>query len=127
MVVMEYIRPSGVPHDSKKQVSDVVKQLHDSGFVFGDLRTPNVLFDDDKNVKFIDFDWAGRYDQNVADEELSGRELSSQEGPYPVARYPLALSKSVDWALPAEKLELRFIRPSHDLEMIQKHFGYMSA
>jgi tRNA A-37 threonylcarbamoyl transferase component Bud32 len=85
MVVMEYIHPSETPHDSKNQVSDVVKQLHGSGFVFGDLCVANILFDDDKNVKFIDFDWAGRYDQNVTDEALSGCELSSQEGPYPVA------------------------------------------
>lgn len=127
MVVMEYIRPSKAPHDSKKQVLDVVKKLHHNGFVFGDLRMPNVLFDDDKNVKFIDFDWAGRYDKNVTDEELSSRELSSQEGACPFARYPLALSRSVDWVLPVEKLELSFIRPSHDLEMIQKHFGSMSA
>ena len=33
MVVMEYVRPSGTPRNSKKQVWDVVKQLHDNGFV----------------------------------------------------------------------------------------------
>jgi hypothetical protein len=122
MAVMEYIHPSEAPHDSQKQVSHVVKQLHDNGFVYGDLRTPNVLFDDDKKVKFIDFDWAGRYDRTVTDEDLSRHEIPTQENTYPFARYPLAMSRSIDWALPVEKLELNFIRPSHDLEMLRKQF-----
>lgn len=51
--------------------------------VYGDLRTPNVLFDDDKKVKFIDFDWARRYDRTATDEELSRHEIPTQENIHP--------------------------------------------
>ena len=56
--------------------------------------------------RFIDFDWAGRYDRTVTDEEHSRHEIPTQEGTYPFARHPWALSRSIDWALPVEKLKL---------------------
>ena len=124
MVVMEYIDASDAPQDSGKQLSDVVQLLHNNGFVFGDLRGPNVLFDANNKVKFIDFDWAGRYDRSVSDEDLSdGRHSAQENGIYPFARYPLGLSRSDNqWARPVKELELSFIRPSHDVAMIKKHF-----
>lgn len=40
-------------------------------YVFnGNLREPNVLYDPYGGVKFIDFDWFGRYDTNVRDKQL---------------------------------------------------------
>lgn len=48
MVVMEYIdahRAHPPPEDAFKQIKKVLTLLHTNGFVVGDLRPPNVLFD----------------------------------------------------------------------------------
>ncbi|KAI6098759.1 hypothetical protein F5141DRAFT_1032487 [Pisolithus sp. B1] len=40
-----------------------LKSFHDKGFVHGDIRDTNIMISHDrKNVKFIDFDWAGKAD-----------------------------------------------------------------
>jgi hypothetical protein len=66
MIVMDHVdiqlKP---PHDARSQVENVLTRLHAQGYVVGDLREPNILFDADGKVKFIDFDWCGRYDRTV--------------------------------------------------------------
>ena len=47
--------------DAKKQFKDVLGHLHGNGYVFDDLRKPNVLFTEDERLSLIDFDWAGVY------------------------------------------------------------------
>ncbi|KAF7771664.1 hypothetical protein Agabi119p4_5975 [Agaricus bisporus var. burnettii] len=66
MVVMEYITWSK-PHlgdlvQIREKIATVLEKLRSNGYVFGDLREPNVMFDANEEVKLIDFDWAGRYD-----------------------------------------------------------------
>jgi serine/threonine protein kinase len=64
MVVME--RLDGAAYKPKQetdivqaQLSQVVKNLHDAGFVHGDLRANNICVVGDR-VCLIDFDWTGR-------------------------------------------------------------------
>ena len=45
--------------NASEQTKEAIKKLHDGGFVFGDLRPPNVLFSGGR-VLLIDFDWAGK-------------------------------------------------------------------
>lgn len=123
MVVMEYVEASGsTPANARTQLEAVLTALHARGYVLGDLRRPNVLFNKNDDVKLIDFDWAGRYDTSVVDdlsEELrneiviSENERSSGKFAY----YPLNLSRRVEWAKGVE--ELRPIRPVHDLYMLE--------
>jgi hypothetical protein len=103
MVVMDYIHPlSEPPPDAHDQVREVLKLLHENGYVFGDLRAPNVLFDANDKVKFIDFNWCGRY---------------TGDGPF--VYYPLAMSTIEDMWAPGMK-PLTQIRPEHDLLMVDK-------
>ena len=97
MVIMEYIESEKWPEDAREQVKKAIDLLHGKGFVFGDLRQPNILFSGGK-VFLIDFDWAGK-----------NRE----------ARYPRGLSTGVQWAEDElEKLERQLIKPEHDVKML---------
>ena len=65
VVVMDYVE-GGELWDRRKasparvdSLRSAVKMLHDQGFVFGDLRSPNVLVEGDRAV-LIDFDWCGK-------------------------------------------------------------------
>lgn len=72
--------------------------LHGEGFVFGDLRRPNIMImPEDNTVRLIDFDWAGRENE---------------------ARYPIHLnqSKEVKWADGVGSY--RKIHKKHDLDML---------
>jgi hypothetical protein len=106
MVVMDYVEARHKPpYDAHLQVKKVLTRLHNEGYVYGDLRGPNILFDANDQVKFVDFDWCGRYDRGQTD------------GTY--ARYPLRISNVPDmW--PADAKPLTQIRPAHDLEMLKK-------
>jgi len=56
MVVMDYASHRAVtPPDAIQQIETVLYKLHCKGYVFGDLRPQNILFDEDGKVKFIDF------------------------------------------------------------------------
>ena len=44
---------------------NAVKTLHDKGFVFGDLREPNILVVKEGKVLLIDFDWCRRVGEAV--------------------------------------------------------------
>ena len=104
MVVMDRVeadKQDAWPENAREQTEEAVEKLHSAGFVFGDLRLPNVLFSKGK-VFLIDFDWAGK----------SGE-----------ARYPHSLSRSVDWPADPESLELKIIEPDHDLFMLRQCFS----
>uniref|UniRef100_A0A7S0QQD5 Protein kinase domain-containing protein n=1 Tax=Cryptomonas curvata TaxID=233186 RepID=A0A7S0QQD5_9CRYP len=40
-------------------LTNIVDQLHSNGFVHGDLRPQNIVFEDADTVTLIDFEWAG--------------------------------------------------------------------
>ncbi|KAF7336569.1 hypothetical protein MSAN_02289100 [Mycena sanguinolenta] len=103
MIVMEYLEGKTVaqveqhnlPGDFAVQLKKIIGVLHAGGFVFGDLRPPNIMVSKDK-VKLIDFDWAG------------------QMG---IAQYPLHLSSRIVW--PEGVGPLGKIEKAHDLAMLQ--------
>uniref|UniRef100_T1IM59 Protein kinase domain-containing protein n=1 Tax=Strigamia maritima TaxID=126957 RepID=T1IM59_STRMM len=68
-----------------------LKVLHDGGFVFGDLRPPNILVNDESEVNLIDFDWSGE----------------NGEG-----RYPEVVNSSIVW--PEGVNYGRLLRKEHD-------------
>jgi serine/threonine protein kinase len=95
------------PQDARPQIRMVLTRLHAQGYVFGDLREPNILFDSDGQVKFVDFDWCGRYDRD-----------SAEVGNGTYAYYPLAMSRTPGmWAADSMK-PLTQIRPEHDYGML---------
>ncbi|RDX42863.1 hypothetical protein OH76DRAFT_1259350 [Lentinus brumalis] len=64
VVVMDYVEGKEVTNVLQdpvhiKSLEGAITALHADGFVFGDLREPNVLRVDDK-VVLIDFDWCGK-------------------------------------------------------------------
>ena len=77
MIIMEYLAPDSFENlytylqihklsDTDKQLlkgkaMDIVKLLHDVGFVHGDLRPSNFMISlKDRSLKLIDYDWAGK-------------------------------------------------------------------
>ena len=108
MVVMEYIDgetmvdpSSALPKDAREQIKNAIQKLHDAKFVFGDLRSPNVMFSKDKAF-LIDFDWAGEENET---------------------RYPRHLSRRVKWPKMAEELEMKPIESDHDITMLNQLFS----
>ncbi|KAF9231060.1 hypothetical protein BU15DRAFT_56606, partial [Melanogaster broomeanus] len=105
MVVMEYVdglmlhsakKLKQIPAGFQSTLGQMIECLHHKGFVFGDLRDPNVMITQEGNkVQLIDFDWAGK------------------EGE---VRYPVSISNSVTWAKGVGALEL--IRKEHDIAML---------
>jgi RIO-like serine/threonine protein kinase len=101
MIVMEYIDgktaaqlQNNLPKDFAARLSEIVSVLHTGGYVFGDLRLPNIMVAK-KQVKLIDFDWAGK------------------EG---LAKYPIHLARSIIW--PTGVMALGQIKKAHDLDML---------
>lgn len=80
--------------------------LHERGYVYGDLRTPNILIDRRNNLKLIDFNWCGRH-------KIDGE---SQSGEF--TRYPLSISNVIKW--PEGVGSLTAILPQHDLTMLER-------
>ena len=124
MAVMEYIpHHPKPPQDIREQVRDILALLHSNGYVFGDLRKQNILVDARGNVKFIDFDWCGRYDTNIDDANLPQNVQNEiRDGPY--ACYPWAMSR-IDgmWVSEIGMHPLAQIRPKHDWAMFDKLFS----
>ena len=115
MVVMEYKKPGAWPasrEDAKRQLRDALGYLHGNGYVFGDLRKPNVLFTEDGRLSLIDFDWAGAYKRGRP--EVLGEPLVDQD----YAHYPAGLSCNVNWASGVD--DFAAIRPEHDIDMMIK-------
>ncbi|KAJ2932632.1 hypothetical protein H1R20_g4445, partial [Candolleomyces eurysporus] len=141
MVVMDFIttppktfQPSG-PH--RRQVEDVLCLLHRAGYVFGDLRSQNVLIDIQGKVKFIDFNWTGRYNVGVQDDgDLVPEDLQRQINEFAAkangggdgemapaieeryAHYPYNINKAIKWH--ADVGPMKPIRPAHDWFMVEK-------
>ena len=67
MVVMEYVQARPNKPQDRHQIGKALWLLHTHGYVFGDLREPNVLYDLNGHIKLI-CQWCGRYDTNVRDE-----------------------------------------------------------
>ncbi|KAF5329833.1 hypothetical protein D9758_018346 [Tetrapyrgos nigripes] len=106
MIVMEYLEGKNAlqtpreewPRAAHSDIKAAINQLHEAGFVFGDLRLPNVIFVGD-GTKLIDFDWSGK------------------EGD---VCYPHGLSENAGWVEGVKSF--RKIEKEHDLEMLEKHF-----
>ncbi|KIK15018.1 hypothetical protein PISMIDRAFT_115941 [Pisolithus microcarpus 441] len=102
MVVMDYVEGltlsdalerGEVPADFPTRLREAIAFLHGAGFVFGDLREPNIMLTPgDKVVQLIDFDWAGKDGEAV---------------------YPLSLSSHIQW--PIGVAGLKRIKKEHDL------------
>lgn len=67
VVVMDYVDGEAVEGtltgDATLQLRTAMQTLHQGGYVWGNLREPNVLVvkgDDSDRVKLIDFDWCGK-------------------------------------------------------------------
>ncbi|KAH9011178.1 hypothetical protein EDB83DRAFT_372957 [Lactarius deliciosus] len=128
MVVMDYIDARlDAPHDVLTQIRAILTRLHSEGYVFGDLRQQNILFDADGTVKLIDFNWCGRYDMNTADENLpdevqkhieqNKKHVQGGDGSY--AHYPLSMSTLEGMWAPG-MLYPAPIRPIHDWMMFER-------
>ncbi|KAJ3511266.1 hypothetical protein NLJ89_g4197 [Agrocybe chaxingu] len=130
MVVMDYVNSAtNPPPDARKQVEDVLELLHPAGYVFGDLRSQNILFDSEGKVKFIDFNWTGRYDATIKDasgvpariqrliDEKSVGWVKPKEG-YSHYPYNINLDPTIGW--PKDLGPLQSIRPAHDWYMLEK-------
>jgi RIO-like serine/threonine protein kinase len=106
MVVMEYLdgmtaeqaqRSRQLPSTLFYDIQDILNHLHENDFVFGDLRSTNIMITKNNKVKFIDFDWAGK----------AG-----------VSRYPLLLSQQISWAGGVKGLAV--MEKQHDLDMLER-------
>ncbi|RXW24486.1 hypothetical protein EST38_g1381 [Candolleomyces aberdarensis] len=143
MVVMDFIttppspktvQPSD-PH--RRQVEEVLCILHRAGYVFGDLRSSNVLIDIQGKVKFIDFNWTGRYNVRVQDDgDLVPEDVQRQINEFAAkangggdggvapaseeryAHYPYNINKAIKWH--ADVGPMKPIRPAHDWFMVEK-------
>ncbi|THV02621.1 hypothetical protein K435DRAFT_652988 [Dendrothele bispora CBS 962.96] len=105
MVVMDFLDgrsaiDSPPPPNARKDIKTALDILHGNGFVFGDLREPNIVYhkasDGKYKAKLIDFDWCGK------------------EG---VAFYPPGLAKELFPSGP-----LTEIKKAHDIVMFTKLF-----
>lgn len=101
MVVMEYVDGTTaysalkLPENFHQDLTKAIDYCHTKGFVFGDLRKPNIMITQGSKVQLIDFDWAGR------------------EGE---VRYPISISPSIAW--PKGVRGNGYILKQHDLEML---------
>ncbi|KAJ7760260.1 hypothetical protein DFH07DRAFT_816703 [Mycena maculata] len=85
-----------LPNHLGDELANILDVLHGAGFVYGDLRGPNIMLTDaTKTVQLVNFDWAGRAGE---------------------ARYPISLATSVKWPPGSEGLGL--VDPAHDIHML---------
>ena len=89
MIVMDYVEgitlseslatPPFLAHQDAviASIRTAVGLLHTNDLVFGDLRTPNILLDNDGQVKLIDYDWCGVHG---------------------VGQYPFIIGDAIEWA-----------------------------
>ncbi|KAF8178430.1 hypothetical protein BJ912DRAFT_665438 [Pholiota molesta] len=130
MVVMDHVSEAASPKISipmREQLTNILTKLHQEGYVFGDLRRPNVFLDKKGLVKLIDFDWAGPYDRSLP-ETLQDDDpldlipcdipaITEKSGNTSFATYPMDLSKQAFEKTGAE--DLKAIRPVHDWRMLR--------
>ena len=107
MVVMEYLdgttaneaqRLGQIPPTFLEEVRKILSHLHENNFVFGDLRSANIMVTRNKKVKFVDFDWAG------------------EDG---ASRYPLLMSHRIQWSDGVGE-GLVLMKKQHDLDMLNR-------
>jgi hypothetical protein len=105
MVVMDYVEGTTVdrapilPSSFREQVQAMLELLHDNGYVFGDLRGPNLMLKKDKKtVVLIDCDWIGKDGES---------------------RYPIAMSQTIEWP-EGVKNGLGVMKKEHDVEMLER-------
>ncbi|KAF8869084.1 hypothetical protein BD779DRAFT_1682620 [Infundibulicybe gibba] len=112
MIVIDYIPTcKKPPSGAREQLRAILDLLHSNGYVLGDLRRQNLLFDQGGKVQIIDLDWAGRYDNT----NRAG-DAPDKHGRGSYVCYPLNLSKSIKWAKGVR--DLAPIRPEHDTFML---------
>ncbi|KAJ6494397.1 hypothetical protein C8R45DRAFT_824657 [Mycena sanguinolenta] len=106
MIVMQYIDgktvaqlQGNVPENFPEQLTSLVSLLHDGGYVFGDLRWPNVMVAGNE-VKLIDFDWVGK------------------EGH---AKYPIHLAHNILW--PPGVTAMGKTEKEHDIHLLKSFIG----
>ena len=82
-VVMEYLDAEEMEENylikNKKGIRSLrkaLKELHQMGFAFGDLREPNILITKGGDLKLVDFDWCGKADE---------------------VHYPININKEIQW------------------------------
>ena len=72
VVVMDFVEGTSMSSSPDRQLTKAVVDdlrkavtlLHDNGFVFGDLRPPNIILSEVKesiSAKLVDYDWSGRF------------------------------------------------------------------
>lgn len=85
MVIMEYVQgetlsvgygKGALPEEVRESVKAALMALRDGGFVYGDLRRPNVMLTDEdgpmkSRIRFIDFDWSGKLGDVIYPPHLS--------------------------------------------------------
>ncbi|KAG1810445.1 uncharacterized protein HD556DRAFT_54243 [Suillus plorans] len=104
MVVMEYVDGTTacsslrLPPNFHQELEDAIEYCHGKGFVFGDLRKPNIMITKDGKVQLIDFDWAGRKDE---------------------VKYPVSISSAIRWPKGAQGLGP--ILEEHDRDMLVRY------
>ncbi|KAG2052546.1 hypothetical protein BDR06DRAFT_515094 [Suillus hirtellus] len=104
MVVMEYVDGTTacsslrLPRSFHQELEDAIKYCHGKGFVFGDLRKPNIMITKDGKVQLIDFDWAGRKGE---------------------VKYPVSTSPAINWPKGAQGLGP--ILEEHDRDMLVRY------
>jgi len=139
LVVMEYIPPRPYPDHTilVSQLEDALTKLHEKGFVFGDLRPPNVLFDGER-IRLIDYNWAGRYkvdEKLLGDSECVPLDVQRKINAYTsgstftlnatYAQYPVFMSNAISW--PDGVGPRDYILPWHDWDMLARLFPIPSG
>lgn len=84
----------------KEAITSLIEELHNGGYVHGDLRDTNFVAGDDNRFMLLDFDWAG---------------------PVEEARYPMYVNRT-DIHRPEGACDGKKILVKHDLEMLKYLF-----
>jgi RIO-like serine/threonine protein kinase len=101
VVITKYHEPLPLKKPSRAGIDHLRKaltNLHQQGYVHGDVRAPNIIVDNDDKPRFIDFDW--------------NHEIGK-------ARYPSNLNPDVKW--PDDARGGNPIKAEHDLEMLENY------
>jgi hypothetical protein len=108
MIVMDYIgeefhhmkKPSVALYES---ISNRITQLHQKGYVHGDLRSRNIMVrkDGTEGMMLFDFEWSGEIGQ---------------------VRYPMNVGRGPGLERPAGAIDGELILADHDMEMLQIMF-----
>lgn len=104
VVVMEYIEGNEggldtATEEQREKLEKAVSVLHGQGFVFGDLRYPNILVRGRSEFYLIDFDWCGRATD--------------------VVKYPLDILMDSEMGWHKDVGPGRRIEKEHDLHMLE--------